>query len=86
MIAVLTDGSEGGKQGDGKDCCKINDLDDWYAFDEAVLRSAKPQTSEYNGGGGILILIGGYLILDFCLLTYLPCEIFLHCSIYSSVL
>lgn len=52
MIAVLTDGSEGGKQGDGKDCCKINDLDDWYAFDEAVLRSAKPQTSEYNGGGG----------------------------------
>lgn len=54
MIAVLTDGSEGGKRGDGKDCCKINDLDDWYAFDEAVLRSAKPQTSEYNGGWGVV--------------------------------
>ena len=55
MTAVLTECSGGGREhGDGKDCCKINDFSDWYAFDEAVLRSAKPQTSQRTMVGGRL--------------------------------
>lgn len=64
MMAVLADCEEEEGEGerwrgeeklsDGKNYCKINYFTDWYAFDEAVLRSAKPQNAEYNGDGSDL--------------------------------
>lgn len=43
-LLIVKSGERG--QDDGKDCCKINEFSDWYAFDEAVLRSAKPQNAQ----------------------------------------
>lgn len=38
-------------QDDGKDCCKINELSGWYAFDE---KCKAAECTEHNGDGSDL--------------------------------
>lgn len=67
-----------------KDFCKINYFSDWYAFDEAVLKSAKPQNAQST-----MVMVVTCLQLRLCLCELLTLQtgaalLFRRVSIYHT--